>query len=335
MHIGKSYKLSEFIVWTRRQIYTLLALGILPVVLYQLAGVKWLTIPLTVVALLGTAASFIVGFKNAQTYSRTVESQHVWTAILSTSRTWGRISRNYPQHADQSKDLVYRHFAWLTALRYQLRDARPWESADKASNAEYRRFFSILERETALENVLKKYLAGPELADVLARENKTARVLDLQSRALKDLLDKDQLSPAYYFQFESVLKELNEQQGKAERIKDFPYPRQYAIINTIFVRAFCILLPFGLLKEFDRLNDGISGFMQGYMIWLVIPFSVMISWMYTALEQVGESTENPFEGNANDVPITHISLLIERELRDMLGETPLPALPRPRNDIIL
>ncbi len=27
------------------------------------------------------------------------------------------------------------------------------------------------------------------------------------------------------------------------------------------------------------------------MVWLVIPFSVLIFWVYTSLEQVGESTE--------------------------------------------
>jgi putative membrane protein len=41
----------------------------------------------------GTATSFIVGFKNAQTYNRTVEAQQVWTSIASLSRYWGTICR--------------------------------------------------------------------------------------------------------------------------------------------------------------------------------------------------------------------------------------------------
>jgi putative membrane protein len=63
MHSGKSYKLSEFIVWTRRNIYKTLFIGIVPVVLYEVADLKWLAIPWTVVSLLGTATAFIVGFK--------------------------------------------------------------------------------------------------------------------------------------------------------------------------------------------------------------------------------------------------------------------------------
>jgi predicted membrane chloride channel (bestrophin family) len=56
---------------------------------------------------------------------------------------------------------------------------------------------------------------------------------------------------------------------------------------------------------------------------------------YVSLDQVGESTENPFEGGANDVPISQISRLVEIDLREMLGETDLPRLLRPKNEIIL
>ena len=71
MKVGKSYTLAEFLAWTRRKIYVLLVLAIIPVILYQLLGQKWVAMPWPVVAMLGTAASFIVGFKNAQTYNRT------------------------------------------------------------------------------------------------------------------------------------------------------------------------------------------------------------------------------------------------------------------------
>jgi len=70
-------------------------------------------------------------------------------------------------------------------------------------------------------------------------------------------------------------------------------------------------------------------------IWLVIPFSVFISWLFTSLEQVGESTSNPFEGSANDVPILQMSLMAEIDIREMLGETDLPLAPPPKNNIVL
>jgi putative membrane protein len=125
------------------------------------------------------------------------------------------------------------------------------------------------------------------------------------------------------------------QQGRCERIKDFPYPRQYATVNSFFIKLFCLLLPFGLLREFDRLNDSVEGVIKGNMVWLVIPFSVLISWMYTSLDRVGESTENPFDGSANDVPISQMCRTAEIDLRELLGEADLPPPLEPRNNIVL
>jgi putative membrane protein len=90
-----------------------------------------------------------------------------------------------------------------------------------------------------------------------------------------------------------------------------------------------------LLREFDGLNQSVAGVIKGNMIWLVIPFSVLISWMYTSLERVGESTESPFEGSANDVPISQMCRTVEIDLREMLGETDCPPPLEPRNNIVL
>ena len=124
MKVSKSYTLFEFLDWTRRKLYVVLALAIVPVLLYQLLGQKWIALPWSVAVLLGTATSFIVGFKNAQTYNRAVEAQQVWTAIASASRYWGTISRDFPTNPRSTRAIIQRHLAWLTVLRYQLRERR-------------------------------------------------------------------------------------------------------------------------------------------------------------------------------------------------------------------
>ena len=65
------------------------------------------------------------------------------------------------------------------------------------------------------------------------------------------------------------------------------------------------------------------------------PFSVLISWIYVSLDQVGESTENPFEGGANDVPMAQIARAVEIELKEMLRETELPAAVEAKDGIVL
>lgn len=336
MHSGKSYRLSEFLVWTRRNIFILIFIGVIPTVLYKTFGFTWLAIPWTVVALLGTATAFIVGFKNTQTYSRTWEARQIWGAILNSSRTWGTMSRDFLiDNPEKTKELVYRHFAWLTALRYQMRDSRAWENSNKSYNAEYRNFFTIPERETTLETELAKYIPAEELKYILSTKNRAVQLMSLQSKTIKELLPSKSIDVLQFIELQKMVRDFYDQQGRSERIKNFPYPRQFATINAFFIKLFCFLLPFGMLKEFDKLNESVDGFMKGNMVWLVIPFSVLISWVYTSLEQVGESTENPFEGSANDVPISQMSLTIEIDLREMLGETDLPPALQPKNNIIL
>ena len=101
-----------------------MVLGIIPTVLYQVFDLKWLSIPWTVVALLGTATAFIVAFRNLQTYNRTWEARQIWGATMSASRSWAMMCRDFLGNSDKSRELIYRHFAWLTALRYQLRAAQ-------------------------------------------------------------------------------------------------------------------------------------------------------------------------------------------------------------------
>ena len=184
MHLGKSYKVSEFLVWTRRQIYGLLICGSVPVVLYKFFAVTWLSVPLTIVVLLGTATSFIVGFKNVQTYNRATDALDVWIDILGKSRRWGQIARDLIEDKEVSRKLVYRHLAWLTALRYELRRPRIWESASKHHNAEYRRFYRVPEWERGIDELLPEYLSSSETAQALSSTSIATFVLSLQGTSL-------------------------------------------------------------------------------------------------------------------------------------------------------
>jgi putative membrane protein len=247
MHTGKSYKLSVFLFWTRRSLFWLLLLGTIPTVLYQVFDVKWLSVPWPVVALLGTATAFIVGFKNVQTYNRTWEARQIWGAAMSASRSWAMMCRDFIEDTYKSREIIYRHFAWLTALRYQLRAAKNWETTDKSYNKEYKQFYVVPEKEKSMESELSKYITKDELENIISKNNKAVQLLSLQSTALKNLNTEGLLDNFRFLEMHNALREFSAHQGKSERIKNFPYPRQYATINTLFVKLFCILLPFALL----------------------------------------------------------------------------------------
>jgi putative membrane protein len=335
MYTGRTYKIGEFLLWTRRSILLLVLTSTIPVVLYQLLDLKWLSVPWPIVAFLGTAAAFVVGFKNQQTYNRTWEARQIWAAIISGSRTWAIMCRDFIEDKDIAQKLVYRHLAWLTILRYQLRTGRPWESTNRSYNKEYEQFYTIPEKEMPMEQELLKYIPTEQVKQVLAQTNPATLLLSDQSLVITNLAKETRLDNVRYFEMHKLLREFSNYQGACEKIKNFPYPRQYATVNRIFVWLFCILLPFAMLKEFNALNDFVSGTFKGQMAWLVIPFSVLISWVYTSLEQVGESTENPFEGNANDIPISQMSRNVEIDMRAILGESSFPPEYDFRNNIVL
>jgi len=336
MYIGKSYTLIEFVTWTKGRIYTLLLFGFIPICLYHLFGIKWVAIPWSVIAMLGTATAFILGFKNNLSYSRSLEAQNVWTSIVSNSRAWGLVSKDYLQNNSEiSKSLIYTHIAWVTALRYSMREPKSWESTNKKNNVKYRKRFTIPEQQTSLEEELAKYLVPEELQKVLKAKNISTYILSLQGKTLKSIYEKQEINVTQFVDMEKSIKEFYNLQGKSEQIKNSPFPRQYNIINNLLIQSFSFLLPYGLLIDFNKLNESVSGCMKGNMIWLIIPFSCLISWLYSSIAQVGENTENPFEGGANDVPISQISFQLEAELREMLGEVNLTDFDTSQNNIIL
>lgn len=340
MHAGKNFSLKEVLYWTRKDIYSLLLIATVPTVCYKLLGWTWLSIPWLPIALLGTAVAFVVGFKNNASYDRLWEARKAWGAIVNASRGWGILVKDYitNKHAHTpltEKDLrevkigfINRHLAWLTALRYSLREPRVWEAIYKKHNAEYKdKWFKVAEQPGDLKKELLNYLTPEEVDWVMAKSNKAAQLLALQSEKLRGLLEQGLIEDFRHMELEKSLLEFYNQQGVSERIKNFPYPRQYATLNLYFIKIFIFLVPLGMLQEFDKLGD--------HFIWLSIPFSALSAWIFTTLEKIGESSESPFEGSANDVPITAISRTIEIDLKEMYNMENIPAPLKPENNILV
>ena len=328
MHSGRHYTLKEFLIWTRRDILKLFLIALVPTLAYQFLNWKFIAIPWVPIALIGTAAAFIVGFKNTQTYNRLWEARQIYGGIVNTSRTFAMMTKNFINTDKKIHlEIINRHCGWLTALRFQLRESRTWENMNKSHNFEYAQFYKIDEKETKLEDELKNYLSSEELDYILSKKNRATQIISLQSKMLKQLADEGKLENFRYIELSKRLADLYDHQGKCERIKNFPYPRQFASINLFFIWLFVFMLPFGMLNEFQKLGD--------QFVWLTIPFTIVVGWVFTSMEKVGESTENPFEGNANDVPITAMSRTIEIDLKDMLDEDDLPKPLTPINNILM
>jgi putative membrane protein len=186
-----------------------------------------------------------------------------------------------------------------------------------------------------MQDDLASFVAPEDAAYILSSRRKALLALNLQSRVTMRLLRDGTLTPSAFADLQKTLHDLQDLQSRVERIKNFPYPRQHAFINSLFVRILCVLLPLGVIGEFAKLDGIVDGWAAGHMIWLGVPLSILISWMYASLDRVGEATENPFEGGANDVPITRICGEIEADLREMLGEVEIASRPKQPADIAM
>ncbi len=340
MFIGRNYPLKDFLVWTRREILLFLTLAAIPTVLFQLLHWKWLAIPWLPIAMIGTAVAFIVSFKNNASYDRMWEARKTWGALINASRAWGIMVNDYVtnRHALTpllkselkaiQQQLIYRHLAWLTALRYQLREPRLWESLSKAHNAEYRdSHYAVPEHTDQIADVIAPHLSEAECTYLSSKKNKASQIIRLQSRQLRTLLEQGLIEDFRHMELEKLLLEFYNQQGVCERIKNTPYPRQFASLNLFFVRLFMFMVPFGMLQEFQQLG--------GHLIWLNIPFSALVCWVFHTMEKIGEVTENPFEGGPNDVPMNALTRNIEIDLKEMLDETDIAPALQPVNNILM
>lgn len=297
----------------------------------------FLEIPFLPISAIAVAVAFYLGFKNNSSYDRLWEARRVWGALVNASRVWGIqvldfVNNKKTQHMcgdiemeEIHRKLIYRHLAFLNALRLQLRRPTYWEQAYKTGQR-------LVEHEDAfhsqsMDKELQTYLSIEEVEQAVNNRNAATQLIRRQSRDIEELHSKGMIDSFHHVEMTRTLAEFYNQQGAAERIKNFPFPRQYAYFSLIFTWIFILLLPFGLVNEFHKMGDGFE--------WLVVPFHLLISWVFNTMEIVGASSENPFENSINDVPITAICKTVEIDLREMLGETDLPAKPEPVHDIMM
>lgn len=333
MHTKKNYTAKEMAIWTRFETLLFFVIISFWVAIYYFFDLNWLKIPWTPIALIGTAVAFVIGFQNNAAYGRIWEARKIWGGIVNTSRTFGAftqtmVTNHNPKSATTKEDLdkeikilTYRHIAWMTALRYAMRQAKPWETAmNHRTNKEWN--VKPPEHTSNFDEEIKKYISEEDYAYMSSKNNKQTALLYLQTHHLKKLKEEGLLWEFSFLELEKVVQELFNLQGKSERIKNFPYPRHFATLNHFFMWIFVLILPLALVPQFSEIGIKMTHSTIGEIfVWFSIPFYVMVAWIFHTMERMGRTGENPFEGTANDVPISTISRGIEIDLRQNLNES--------------
>ena len=170
------------------------------------------------------------------------------------------------------------------------------------------------------------WLSAEELEHVSSKVNPATHLLKQHGLQLVELKRTEALNLFHQIELMGLVSQFYAHQGKCERIKHTPFPRQYAEYSRLFTRIFVLLVPFGMLDVFGK-QDAAFGENLGAML-AMISASTLVSWVFATMEGLGDASEDPFERSMNDVPMNAICRTIERDLQQMVGASELsPAEP--------
>ncbi len=276
--------------------------------IYDTLNVQAIGLSFAPVGVIGTALAIFLAFRANTSFARWNEGARIWANIVAASRIFARLIITFTDshaHTDKydmqrsaafKREMIYRHLGWVNALRLHLRRQKSWDEAALFLHQE--------ERE-----LLQQSVNPPNL------------LLRLQGKRIYDGMADGTLQGFDSFQLEGQLAALSAAQAAGERLKNIPIPRQYDYFTRLFVRLYVIITPFFLIGLLAANGQA----------WLVIPLSALIAFLFTTIERIGAINEEPFENRITDVPMTALCRDIERDLRELLGESDLPDKIRPKD----
>lgn len=277
-------------------------------VAYVNLNLTLIALPSFILLVLGGALAIFLGFRNNTSYNRWGEASQAWAVIINNSRVFGRLiitfvdsHRHTPQYQAEpaeafKKELLYRHLAWVNALRLTLRGQMDWE-------------------------ILRPFLSETEYNLCQKKSNKLNYLIQRQGQRIYEAMATGTLQGFDSFQLEGALAQLTGQQAICERLKTIPVPRQYDYFTRLFVWFFIILTPMCLVRTLVTDNVGL----------MLIPISLVFVFVFAVVERTGAVNEEPFENRTTDVPLTAWCRTIERDLKELLGEENLPPKLEPQN----
>jgi putative membrane protein len=95
--------------------------------------------------------------------------------------------------------------------------------------------------------------------------------------------------------------------GACERIHGTPLPYPYMVHLRRALLLYCFTLPFALVREFG---------------WITIFDTVMVTYIFFGIEEIGVEIEDPFGHDDNDLPLADFCRNIAHVLEELLTPDP-------------
>lgn len=304
MIIRRNLKFGVILHYTWKNLLYYILLSVIVVIVHDYLGIIIIEVPSYTITALGIALAIFLGFKNDNAYDRWWEARKIWGLLVNYSRAWARQVTTFiiPKNQDEfeavenfHRSLVFRHIAFVHALRVFLRRKYDYNRTEQVE----------LYEDLNLYSDASEFLNLNEYQIFRKKDNPPNYLLQRQGEDLKYAYEKGWISDFRFVKMEETLVDFNDIQGKSERIKNTPLPRQYTYFSRVFVFIHCTLLPLVFISDLG---------------WMTIPIAVAVCFVFLSLDLIGDRTEDPFENRLEDTPMTSLGLTIERNLKEQLKE---------------
>jgi ion channel-forming bestrophin family protein len=230
--------------------------------------------------LLGFVLSLLLVFRTNTAYDRWWEGRKLWGTLVNSSRSLAMKLNAYLDVEDKNN-------------RYQL-------------NRLIATYVSALKNHLKSEDIRVELDSEehPELKEVDKTKHFPNQVGALLVKKINQLYKEEKITGEQLITLNAELVSFTEVCGACERIKNTPIPYSYSAFVKKFIFFYVMTLPFGFV------------FSLGYY---VIPVVAFIFFVLASLELIAEEIEDPFDGDANDVPTEKISAGIQKQVSELLG----------------
>ena len=232
-------------------------------------------------SLLGFVISMLLVFRTNSAYDRWWEGRKLWGALVNNSRNLAiKLAAMLPAN-DVEHRLFFKRIipAFAHALHNHLR--RESTRIELFDDADAHHAFKQIDHKKHVPN----------------------QVASLLFKQVNDLYKKGSITGHQLMVLNTELQSFADICGACERIKNTPIPFSYSIFIKKFIFIYVMSLPFGL------------AFSLGYY---VIPVVAFILYVLASLELIAEEIEDPFSGDANDVPSDKIAATIQHNIAELL-----------------
>ncbi|MBC7826532.1 MAG: hypothetical protein H7122_02210 [Chitinophagaceae bacterium] len=232
--------------------------------------------------LLGFAISMLLVFRTNTAYDRWWEGRKLWGSLVNNSRNLAiKLAAFVPQNETAQRSFFIRIIpAFAFALHNHLHSEKVRIELFEEDH-EHKHVFDKIDQKKHIPNQIAFLIM--QHVQHLYRDGKITGdqlvVLNTELLSFTDIC------------------------GACERIKNTPIPFSYSVFIKKFIFIYIMTLPFGYV------------FSLGY---LVIPVVVFVFYVLASLELIAEEIEDPFGGDANDVPTLKLAETIQRNVADIM-----------------